>query len=683
MGKLTDDKAPIERLVPQSPDLREELLAGLRALAPEAFTEGELDLEKLRSLAGGDVGDKPERFSFTWSGKRDAVAMLQVPTGATLVPDYANSIDFSESPHAFVEGENLEVLKALYRAYYGRINLIYIDPPYNTGKDFVYPDRFADPLDHYLRVTGQKNGDGELLTSNAERGGRLHSAWLSMMYPRLAIARQLLKEDGVILVSIDDHEVYNLRRLMNELFGEENFLAQLVWEKGRKNDAKLFSVGHEYILVYARSLARLKELQTVWREPKPGAQEIWEKYIQLRETHGDDDGAIEQDLQQWYRDLPKAHPSKALSRYRHVDKYGPWRDRDISWPGGGGPRYDVPHPVTGLPCKVPDAGWRFPAPETMQRQIELGLVEFRDTHEDPPFRKAHLRPVPEELEDNGEAPFDETDEETGAEEEASVGLQVMPSVIYKQSQVAVKYLKALMGEKVFDNPKDHEVLARLIRYISTGDDDTILDFFGGSASTAEATLVANAQDGKNRRCIIVQLPEPVPATSGAAKAGYNNIAELARERFKRAITKMKEDHPTLFQSSPAGFRAFKLAESNVRRWKGMETKDADAYAEQLDAFADTLVDGWKPENVIWEVALREGYALTSEIEKREEGGQTFWRVTDPEREQTFHICLDDKLTMDAVGKLGLTRESLFICRDKALDDSLAANLALQCRLKVL
>ena len=244
--------------------------------------------------------------------------MLQAPTRASLIPDPENSVNFDEAQHIFIEGENLETLKVLYRAYFGRVKLIYIDPPYNTGNDFIYPDNFTDPLEHYLCITGQKDSSGNYLTSQTETTGRLHSSWLSMMYPRLALARQFLTDDGVILVSIDDDEVYNLRRLMDELFGEENFISQLVWEKGRKNDAKLFSLGHEYMLVYARSLARLKELGTVWRESKPGAQEIWDKYLELRQKHGKRDtalGSIEENLQQWYRDLPSPDYSRRAVRW--------------------------------------------------------------------------------------------------------------------------------------------------------------------------------------------------------------------------------------------------------------------------------------------------------------------------------------------------------------------------------
>lgn len=672
MTKKTD------RVPDQTPDFKEELIARLKEAAPEAFADGKLDCDQLKALVGDAVETGPERYSFTWAGKRDAIAMLQAPTRATLVPDGDNSVNFDTAEHVFIEGENLETLKVLYRAYFGRVKMIYIDPPYNTGNDFIYPDNFADPLDHYLRITGQKNGDGDYLTSQTEKAGRFHSAWLSMMYPRLAFARQLLAEDGVIMISINDQEAYNLRRLANELFGEENFIAQMVWEKGRKNDAKLFSSGHEYVLVYGKSLATIKANKTIWREEKPGAKEIWEEYVRLRAAHGMDDKAIETDLQKWFRELPKVHPSKKWSRYKRVDSNGPWRDRDISWPGGDGPAYDVEHPVTKKPCKVPERGWIYSSPEEMQRQIKLGLVEFRDDHTEPPFRKAHIRPVPDELPDNDTRPEDDDEDEA----EGDLATQVRGTYFYKQSQVAVKYLRKLMGAKVFDNPKDHEELARLIKYVCGSDNNPIImDFFAGSGASAEAVLRLNSGNGPGIRFIVVQLPEPCNpkerSGKAALKAGLATITDITRERIRRVLLSDE------LKNSGAGFRVFKLAPSNTRRWIGVETKNPETYVEQLDAFSDTLIDGWESENVIWEVALREGYALTSAIEKREAEGITVWRVTDADREQSFHICLDDSLTVVAVRALGLSRENLFICRDKALDDTIAANLALQCRLKVL
>jgi adenine-specific DNA-methyltransferase len=291
-----------------------------------------------------------------------------------------------------VHGDNLKALKSLLPYYHGKVKCIYIDPPYNTGNEnWVYNDNVSSPM---IQEWLGKVVDREDLTR--------HDKWLCMMWPRLRILKDFLTDDGIILISIDDNEAHRLRNVMDEVFGEENFVAQLVWEKGRKNDARLFSTGHEYMLVYAHSVARLREMKTVWRETRPGAKELWEKYLELRKRHGEANGLIEEGLQDWFKGLTKEHPAKALARFRHVDKFGPWRDRDISWPGGGGPTYRVPHPVTKKPCAIPEGGWRYATAEKMQQMIGLGMVEFRRDHTEPPIQKAHLRPIPEELSEDEE-----------------------------------------------------------------------------------------------------------------------------------------------------------------------------------------------------------------------------------------------------------------------------------------
>lgn len=668
----------IELISEKSPDLRAKLLGQLRDIVPEAFPDGKLDLQRLAELAGDDVETASERFGLTWPGKREAIAMLQAPSRATLVPDRDESTNFDEARHIFIEGDNLEVLKLLYRSYFGRVKLIYIDPPYNTGSDLIYHDDFSDPLGMYLRWSGQVNAEGDLLTSKPDISGRKHSGWLSMMYPRLSLARQFMKSDGVILISINDAEQSNLRRLCDEVFGEENFVAQMVWEKGRKNDAKLLSIGHEYILVYARSLEALKATKAVWREEKPGAREIWDEYTRLREEYGHENAAIEVGLQTWFAALDKKHPSKKWSRYRRVDANGPWRDRDISWPGGDGPRYEVLHPITKQPCAIPDAGWRYATAEEMQRQIRLGLVEFREDHTQPPFRKHHLRPISAELIDEAEGEFDS--EESEADEELAT--QVRGTVFYKQSQVSVKYLRELMQAKVFDNPKDHEELGRLFRYVSNGEPNPIvMDFFAGSAASAEAVIRLAANGMRGARFLTVQLPEPVNAKERSGKAalakGWKTIAALSRERIRRVLKQ-----PGVSESEQ-GFRAFRLAASNLRRWSGVPEQSAEAYEIQLEAFADSLAPGWTPEDVIWEAALHEGLALTAKVERIGNSAPIFYRVTDDTRAKAFTICLEDNLALEAVKELGLQKEDLFVCRATALDDTLAANLALQCRLKVL
>jgi adenine-specific DNA-methyltransferase len=417
----------------RSADLVADNIARLRALFPELVTESgkgvAINVDVLKALVGdAAVTDADEKYGLNWHGKRRARQIALTPSTGTLRPCPEESVDWDATQNLMIEGDNLEVLKLLQKSYGGdggQVRAIYIDPPYNTGKDFVYTDNFQNSIANYQQLMGWRDVNGERISSlaslkNTEASGRFHTDWLNMIYPRLRLARTLLRADGVILVSIDEHEITNLRTVMDEVFGEENFLSCLTWEKGRKNDAKFFSNGHEYVLVYAKSQTYLREKKTMWREEKPGARDIWEKYIDLRKMYGNQENLIEEGLQSWYSELPRTHPAKKWSRYKRVDQNGPWRDRDISWPGGGGPRYDVLHPLTKLPCKVPERGWIYSTPEEMQRQIKLGLVEFRADHTEPPFRKAHIRPISEDIDSIVQGvDVDNESEEEGDEEQCS------------------------------------------------------------------------------------------------------------------------------------------------------------------------------------------------------------------------------------------------------------------------
>jgi adenine-specific DNA-methyltransferase len=555
------------RLDLRSADVIEPRIDALAKLFPEAVKDGKLDVDSMRAALGDVAEQGPERFGLTWPGKGDAIRRAQRRAEGTLVPMKGESVEWETTKNVIIEGENLEVLKLLQRSYHSKVKLIYIDPPYNTGKDFVYPDNFREPLEEYLRYSGQVGENGGRLRANAETGGRFHSAWLSMMWPRLHLARSLLREDGVIVVSIDDNEEPRLRSVMDEIFGEENRIAQLVWDKTRKNDAKLFSVGHEYLVVYGRSLATLRERGTVWRRPHPGATTVWAQYENLRATHGDDDKAVEAELRAWFRSLPADDPAKGLSRYKQVDAHGPWRDRDISWPGGGGPRYEVIHPVTGQPCKIPQAGWRFSSPAEMSRQIDLGLVVFRSDHLEPPFRKAHLR---------------SWSSESGADtdsDEGELGLQVMSSYIHAQAQVTVKALRRLFnGEHVFDNPKDPAVLRTLFSYI-VGDEPSpiILDFFAGSGSTAEALIDSTVSS----RYILVQLPEALESST------WETLSKLCRERVRRVLERASSNRQTLHK----GFRAYRLDAAALREKSTIEEEKAHADRLFMDAVNPSLRRG--------------------------------------------------------------------------------------------
>jgi len=613
---MTNER-PVESVQLESSNPLDDRRAALRDLYPEAFTEGQLDLDKFRAAVGDVVDDRPERYTFSWAGKRDAIRLLQTPTRATLVPCREESVDFDDTQHLFIEGDNLEVLKLLYRPYFGRVKMIYIDPPYNTGNDFIYPDNYADPLATYLQLTGQADAEGNLLTSNPETSGRYHSAWLSMMYPRLFLARQLLREDGVIFVSIDDNEVHNLRLLLNEVFGEENFVASIVWQKkyAKQSDATWFSTSHDYILVYAHN-----------------------------KSH-------------W---LPNLLPrtEKQLRNYRNPDDdpRGPWQSVVYTCNKTRAERpnlyYPIVHPRTKEKIHPSETRvWAY-EPETHKKHVaENRLWWGKDDEKKKPRMKVFLR-------------------------EVSAG--IVPDTLWLRTEVgdtqeAARTILDLFGHVAFDTPKPTKLIRRMLHLSTEGDsEDTVLDFFAGSSSTAEAVLRANRQSNGNRRFIMVQLPEPV------RNSDFATVADISKERIRRVIANMEEGAQS---TEDLGFKVFKLAPSSFQLWAGTEQHEPDAYTEQLSLFADPLVDDWQPEDVIYEIALKEGYDLNCTIEQV--GTSQLYRVTDPDRDQSFTISLDDSLDAGAVQALNLTRDDLFICRDIALTDDLAANLALQCRLKTI
>lgn len=598
--------------------INDERIKQLKDLFPEAFTEDAIDFDRLRQALGDHVDSRPERYSFSWAGKRDAMQAAQIPSRATLVPDYDQSVNFDATQNVFIEGDNLEVLKLLTRPYFGRVKMIYIDPPYNTGGDFVYPDNYSDPLDTYLRMTGQKNGNGDLLTTNAETSGRFHSSWLSMMYPRLVLARQLLVPDGAIFISIDDGEVANLRLLMNEVFGEDNFIAQFVWKSRQFPDARSttkVSTDHEYILAYSRH-----------------------SDFSLRGTERDE--------------TKFSNPDS--------DPRGPWMSRSMLGLATAEQRpnlhYDIVNPKTGIAYPPPPAtGWRYEQ-SRMNELISEGKVLFPAKPSGRPREKKFRSELTDQF-------------------------ISFPSIIDDVFTAhGTAEIRDIFGFQAFDFPKPVELLKRLIEQI-TDDEDIILDFFAGSASTAQAMYELNRADEQNRRFILVQLPEPI------SSGDYATLSELARERIRRTVTQIREENAQQLPDNyvqDLGFRAFRLTRSNYRPDPDPESMSEEEYRVQLTMFAESLlVDDWDAGDVIYEVALKEGYGLNIRIEDVPIDDNTVYHVTDPDKDQSFFICLDETLRPDIADALGLTQDDLFICHDKALDDTLAANLALQARLLTL
>ncbi len=684
----------MDKLKMHSPDLTQENIARIRDLFPGCVTEardavtGELrlavDFDQLRQELSESIVEGPqERYRLDWPGKREALTIANAPISSTLRPARDESVGFDTTRNLFIEGDNLETLKLLQETYLGQVKVIYIDPPYNTGKDFIYRDNFTADKEQFEIEVGEKNAEGGRLVANPDTRGRYHSDWMSMIYARLTVAKRLLREDGLILVSIDDYEQAALRKLMDQVFGEANFVAQLVWEKGRKNDAKFFSVGHEYLLVFAKNLARLRDKQEIWREEKPGASDIWQEFQRLRGLYGEDFQAIESDLSQWYSDLPRSHPSKKWARYKRVDKNGPWRDRDISWPGGDGPRYDVIHPKTGLPCEVPEAGWRFSTTQEMQRQIRLGLVEFREDHTQPPFRKAHIRPIPEESDGDQTDSNDIDDESDG---ETDFATQVRGSYFYKQSQVSVRYLRKLMGAKVFTNPKDYEELAKLIEYITPRDRSSlIMDFFAGSASTAEAVFKANATYGSNHRFIMVQLPEDLQeaeaSTNGTAKKTVQAaiklmkkngrplvLSEVSKERVRQAGAAALTETCDPNWNRDVGFRVLKVDTSNMKDvyYRPDELKQGDL----LD-MVDNVKEDRTPEDLLFQVLVDWGVDLTLPIRRETVQGKTVFFVDD----NALVACFDKGVTEDLVKELAKREPLRVVFRDNGfVSDAVKINV---------
>lgn len=616
-----------EKLDLRSPDLVNENFEKLAALFPNCVTESTIErngvAERSRSidfdllkqeLNHAVVEGNKERYRLEWPGKREAIVTANLPTTKTLRPVREDSVDFDNTENLYIEGDNLEVLKLLQESYLGKVKMIYIDPPYNTGNDFVYKDNFSKAAREELIESGQKDEYMQRLVANPETAGRYHSNWLSMMYPRLKLARNTLTSDGVILISIGEDEIGNLKSMMNEVFGDFNYVSTLLWEKGRKNDSRFFSHGHEYILVFAKDKEYLIDQNIHWREEKPGAREIYNFFLKSKKQHGDNFEEIEKELKTFYKNLPKDHPSKKHSRYSHVDKRGVWRDDNMSLPRGGA-RYDVIHPKTGKPCAMPSGGWRYASAEVMQEKIEQGYVVFRDDHTEPPIRKTYLV---RSLNENSEEP--------------EIGLQVLGTYFYRSGLQATNELNSIFGkQRVFNNPKDHEILANLINYCTSRDQEAIvLDFFSGSASSAQSILELNSTDNGHRKFIQVQLPEKTDEKSEAYKAGYKNICEIGKERIRRAAKKIKEETNV---DIDYGFRVYRLDESNMQ---DVYYKPQDYEQNNLDLFADNVKPDRTADDLLAQVMLDWGLPLSLKIEQIDVSGKKVFKVA----ENSLYACFD-------------------------------------------
>lgn len=641
----------MEKLSMKSPDLTVRNIKQMAELFPQLVTEtiGEdgklrkaIDFELLKQELSDVLveGDK-ERYQLTWPGKKEAILNANMPIDKALRPVKEDSVNWDTTENLYIEGDNLEVLKLLQESYLGKVKCIYIDPPYNTGKDFVYKDDYSQMNEEYLEESGQIDEFSNRLIENPTSLGRFHSNWITMMYARLKVARNLLRSDGIIFMSIDDSEIDNLKKIAHEIFGAHNFIAVLVWDKNRKNDAKYFSVGHEYMLVYFKNVQTMIDQDVFFRAPKEGIEEVREEFEKLKQIHNGDWALINAGLKKLYSSWDKEDERRPLARYTKVDELGPYRDDgNISWPGGGGPKYEVLHPITNKPCKVPDSGWRFPNPIRMQEEIDNGRVVFGSDEKTLPRIRRNL---------------------------FQSDRQVMRSVHFSYAQTAtLEFNKLFEDKRIFDNPKHFGDIKKLIEYIETEDNDLILDFFSGSATTAHAVMQLNAEDGGNRKYIMVQIPESTPETSEAHKAGYSTICEIGKERIRRAAKKIQTETGA---DIDYGFRVYRTDSSNMKDI--YYTPDKLGQADLLD-LADNIKEDRTGEDLLIQVMLEKGLPLSLPMESKAIDGCTVHYVAG----NSLVACFDVDIPSSLLQRIAQGDKPLrFVCRDASFaDDSARINV---------
>lgn len=609
-----------------SADLVIENIAQLKALFPEAFAEGKINFDVLRQLLGSAVDESEEKFGLSWHGKRLARQIALTPSNGTLRPCPLDGVEWDTTHNIMIEGDNLEALKLLKKSYAGKVKLIYIDPPYNTGNDFVYPDDFQNNIKNYLELTGQVQG-GKKIGSNTEASGRFHTDWLNMMYPRLKVASTLLRTDGIVCVSIDDSEVANLRKICDEIFGEENFLQQMVWKRhaGGGNDSKHFATDHEYILVYAKNKAAIDKLR-----------------------------------------IPLSDEDRAEYKFsdQHVETHGPYKLKSFRRM-----RPDDPRPTLEYDIEAPDGAtlrdtWKWEKPRFIQALADDKVQIRKDRNDNWQVEyKIYLNSVDEdEIEERMKVP-------------RSLILEI------ERNADGKRQLRETLGEdNVFSNPKPIGLIAHLMSFC-VGSDDIILDFFAGSGTTGHAVMAQNVKDVSKRRFVLVQLPEPLSPEDKDQKvaAAYcdklskpRNIAEITKERLRRASMNIKVGAPSF--KGDLGFRVFKLDSSNIRAW---EPKRNDL-VKTLDESMEHIKRDRTEQDILFELLLKLGLDLIVPIEEKKIVGKAVYNIG----AGTLFVCLDMNIAVVDVEALALGivawykqlapgSEPCVVFRDSAFADDVA------------
>ncbi len=577
------DKITANSSEAQSADIVADNIEQLKVLFPEAFTEDGVNFESLRQLLGdaGVLDEGEEKYGLNWHGKKQARQIALTPSTGTLRPCPEESVDWDTTQNLFIEGDNLEVLKLLQKSYAGKVKMIYIDPPYNTGKEFIYPDKYQDNLDTYLKYTGQVDNEGMKFSSNTETTGRKHTNWLNMMYPRLKLARNLLKQDGVIFISIDDHEQSNLKSICDGIFGEEAFLASLIWKKRSSPDARS-TIGsiHDTILCYIKNADLQKK-------------------------------AIGK--------MPLSAKRKAAFSNPDNDPRGVWASVDMTAMTGRATKdqfFEVMLPSGRVVLPPKGRSWGL-INETFQKLLNDGRIWFGTEGDNVPRIKNFLN----ESEGQAIPSFWDMDE---------VG----------SNDIASSEITEIMGTpKIFDTPKPISLLKRMITIATNKQNkDIVLDFFGGASSTAHATFSINTNFKDNLRFILVQLPELCSSKSEAYKEGYKTVAEIGKERIRRAAKKIKQENPDY--QGDLGFKVFKLASSNIKAWNPDKT---DLEQTLLD-HQEHLVSGRTEQDVLCELLLKRGVDLTVPIETKEVNGKAIYSIG----YGALFACLDESLAHDDI-----------------------------------
>ena len=635
----------MEKLKLHSPDLTAQNIEKLAVLFPNCVTETrdekgyltrKIDFDQLRQELSGNIVEGPrERYHLDWPGKREALLAANAPIAKTLRPCREESVDFDTTKNLFIEGDNLDALKLLQETYLGKVRMVYIDPPYNTGNDFIYDDDFVDTTENFLRKSNQKDEAGNRLVANTEANGKFHSEWISMIYARLRLSRNLLSEDGVIFISADDCEVTNVRKVCDEIFGEQNLIAQIIWEGANKNDARQIGVSHEYVVVYARNRSAVP---SKWSMRKEGVEEVLQEAARLKKIHGDDFDAASADLAGWFRAM-KAKPAFSHRRYRFIDARGAYKEENPTAPGGR--RIDLINPRNGKVLNLtPNRGWAFDQ-AGFDRLVAEGRISFiTDTSI---MLRLYLH---------------ETDTLTP------------PSVFYQPARSASERLASLMGPDVFDFPKDERALLGYVEMATAHckEDALILDFFAGSGTTAHSVMQLNSEDGGNRRFIMVQLPEACAEKTGAFKSGYKTIAEIAKERIRRAGANIKAENTTHALNLDVGFRVLKIDTSNM----------ADVYytpdtmkQDDLVAHTDNIKADRKPEDLLFQVLVDWGVDLALPITQEKIAKKMVFFVDG----NALAACFETNITEELVKDLAKRKPLRAVFRDSSYgSDSVKINV---------